>query len=201
MKNESSTGRGTRLKELRQAAADNPNSAKALLNLGTALMKAGFIDRAEETLRRSVELDPAFAEAWSNLGGVLLFRWDLDGCLKANQRALELKPDLVQGHYNQGLGYLYRGDTEEMVSCFRKVLEREPQNAGAHYYLAVGLNAQGEVDQAREYLDRAMALGHTPEPAFLKAMESAPLPEATAAGTGGPAPIFEIGPDSKESDQ
>ena len=201
MKNKTSTERGARLKELREAVADNPDSAKVHLNLGTALMRAGFINRAEETLRRSVELDPDFAEAWSNLGGVLLFRWDLDGCLKANQRALDLKPDLVQGHYNQGLGYLYKGETEEMVSSFRKVLEREPHNGGAYYYLAVGLNAQGEVDQARTYLDRAMALGHTPEPEFLKAMESAPLPEVTAGGTGGSAPIFEIGPDSKESDQ
>jgi protein O-GlcNAc transferase len=139
-----------------------------------------------------VEIDPEYAEAWSNLGGALLSRWDFAGCLDANRRALRHKPALTQAHYNIGLCHLYRGEAKDVVNSFRKVIELEPANAGGHYYLAVGLYAKGQIDAARSSLDRAIALGHTPEPEFLKAMES-------HGGTDGTAPAFEFGPDSEKS--
>lgn len=214
MKGHASGIEGSRLKELREVVARNPASAGAQLNLGTALLKAGFVAKAEVSLRRAVELDPNFAEAWSNLGGALLSRWDFAGCITANRRALELKPDLVQAHYNLGLGHLYNGDTAPMVSCFRKVIELEPENAGAHYHLALGLHAQGHIERARSSLDKAMALGYTPEPEFLRAMErhgppSPVEPPRRQGGSRGGAKVdvskelahtFEFGPGS-ESDQ
>jgi tetratricopeptide (TPR) repeat protein len=187
-----SPGSGSRLKERREAVAENPDSARAHLRLGTALMKVGMVGKAEESLRRAVEIDPEYAEAWSNLGGALLSRWDFAGCLDANRRALERKPDLTQAHYNIGLCHLYKGDAKDVVKSFRKVVELEPGNAGGHYYLAVGLHADGETEAARASLGRALALGHSPEPEFLKAMEKQGV-------TGGPEHTFEFGPDSEKS--
>jgi tetratricopeptide (TPR) repeat protein len=167
--------------------------------LGTALIKAGLVNKAEESLRRAVEIDTEYAEAWSNLGGVLLSRWDFAGCLDANRRALESKPGLTQAHYNIGLCYLYKGEAKDVVKSFRQVIELEPDNAGGHYYLAVGLHADGETEAARASLGRAVALGHSPEPEFLKALEK----EGAAGGpaAGGPAHTFEFGPDSEKSTQ
>lgn len=139
-----------------------------------------------------MELAPEFAEAWSNLGGVLLSRWDFAGCLDANRRALECNSKLIQAHYNIGLCYLYQGEAKEVVAAFRRVVELEPSNGGGHYYLAVGLHAEGKTDVARVSLGHAVALGHTPEPEFLKAMESQDL-------AGGPVQTLEFGPDSEKS--
>lgn len=180
------------MNELRDAVAENPDSAQAHLRLGTALMKVGMVNKAEGSLRRAVEIDPQYAEAWSNLGGALLSRWDFSGCLDANRRALEQKPDLTQAYYNIGLCHLYKGEAKDVVKSFRKVIDLEPANAAGHYFLAVGLHADGKIDAARSSLGRAMALGYSPEPEFLKAMENRGAAEGTA-------PTFEFGPDSEKS--
>jgi tetratricopeptide (TPR) repeat protein len=162
-------------------------------------MKVGFVNKAEESFRRAVLLDPEFAEAWSNLGGALLSGWDFDGCLEANRRALECNPNLVQAHYNIGLCHMYQGKEKEVMASFRRVIELEPSNGGGHYYLAVGLRADGQIEAARVSLNRAVALGHTPEPEFLKTMESQGLPSPEAGAADGPAKVFEFGPSTEKS--
>jgi Flp pilus assembly protein TadD len=112
--------------------------------------------------------------------------------LDANRRALECNPELVQAHYNIGLARLYQGNAKEVVASFRKVLELEPRNGGGHYYLAVGLHADGQTDEARASLGKAVALGHTPEPEFMKAMERQGESE-------GPVQTLEFGSNSEES--
>jgi hypothetical protein len=77
------------------------------------------------------------------------------------------------------------------------VIELEPDNAAGHYYLAVGLHADGETQAARLSLGRSVALGHSPEPEFLKAMEKQAVAGEPVAG--GPANTFEFGPDSEKS--
>ncbi|MBI4865005.1 MAG: tetratricopeptide repeat protein [Candidatus Riflebacteria bacterium] len=161
-----------RLEKLVEAVEKNPNSARAHLKLGMALLQVGSKKNAEQELRRAVELDPGLAEAWVNLGGVLFLGWDFRGCVEANSKAVACNPSLLQAHYNLGLGYLYLGQADKVVSCFREVLDLDPKNAGGHYHLAVGLLATGEVEQARAMLSRAIALGYSPQPEFLKIMES-----------------------------
>jgi tetratricopeptide (TPR) repeat protein len=74
-------------------------------------------------------------------------------------------------HFNQGLGHLYLREAKEMIACFRRVLEIDPDHAAGHYHLAVGLLEIGNVEDARAALDRAVELGHSPAPEFLKALE------------------------------
>jgi tetratricopeptide (TPR) repeat protein len=142
-----------------------------------------------------VEIAPDYAEAWSNLGGLLLERWDFAGCVDVNRKASALRPDLTQAHYNEGLGHLYQGEAEEVVACFGRVVELDPNNAGGHYYLAVGLHAVGRIDEARVRLARSLALGWSPEPDFLRAME------AHGGVSFGQVPTVEIGKASKDSSQ
>jgi hypothetical protein len=100
---------------------------------------------------------------------------------------------------------MYRGEVKELVAAFRRVIELEPTNGGGHYYLAIGMHADGKTDAARASLGKAMALGHTPEPEFLKALESAPRldsgnqAEAKVGVSGTRLQTFEFGPDSEES--
>jgi tetratricopeptide (TPR) repeat protein len=148
--------------------------------------------KAEKEIRRAVELKPDFPEAWSNLGGVFLSRWDFAGCIDANRKALELDPELVQAHFNMGLGCMYKGDTKEMLACFRRVLDIDPDNAGGHYHMAVGLHAEGHIEEAHRALAIAVARGYTPQPEFLKALES-------HGGADGPVHTMEFDPGSKES--
>jgi tetratricopeptide (TPR) repeat protein len=150
-----------------------PESAAAHFNLGLAYTQRGLADRAEQSYRRALEFDPDLVEAWVNLGGVLMLKWDFKGSLEANREALQRKDDLVLAHYNTGQAYLYLGDAEGLVRSSQRVIELDPNHAAGCYFLGVGLLAMGQVDEAREAVARAKALGHSPAPEFLRALEQA----------------------------
>jgi cytochrome c-type biogenesis protein CcmH/NrfG len=138
------------------------------------------VDQAVTELEKAVQLDPQCAAAWVNLGGARLTRMDFAGCVEANRRAAVCDPDLTLAAYNEGLAHLYLGQAREMTDCFERVLELEPNHAAGHYYLAVGLLELGRTDEAVVSLQRATALGHSPQPDFLRAVERA-LAEAQDA--------------------
>ncbi len=77
-----------------------------------------------------------------------------------------------------------------MITCFEQVLGLDPTNSGGFYYMAVGLLSAGETGKARACLARALELGHSPEPEFLKALES---------GNEAPVPVMEIGSDPEDT--
>ena len=182
----------SRLAQFRKAVESNPDSAKAHMQLGTALISTNNLREAEAELKKALDIEPTYAEAWVNLGGLRLSRWDFAGCVEANQQALACQPQMVQAHYNQGLGYLYLDKAEEMVDCFRQVVGIEPNNPGGNYHMAVGLFAIGDVAQARVFLNRALSLGYSPQPEFVKAI---------SRERGGCAPTVEIGPTKRDQAQ
>ncbi|MFH1810464.1 MAG: tetratricopeptide repeat protein [Pseudomonadota bacterium] len=160
------------VEQLRLEVEAQPESSRAHLRLGTALLELSATE-AEKELQHALVLDPHCVEAWVNLGGVRMARMDFKGAVEANQRALAVQPELTQARFNLGLGHLYLGQADEVVACFEQVVTREPDSAPGHYYLAVGQLAQGRVDDARASLASAMALGHKPPPEFLRALDKA----------------------------
>jgi tetratricopeptide (TPR) repeat protein len=161
------------LAELKQRAQERPDSAVAQFNLGLAFAGRGLVDRAEKAYRRALALNPDLIEAWVNLGGILLQKWDFRGCLEANAEALKRRNDLLAAHFNIGQACLYLRDGEGLVRSTRRVVDLDPEHAAGHYFLAVGLLALGNVQEARQTLGRAMALGHRPSPEFLRGLERA----------------------------
>jgi cytochrome c-type biogenesis protein CcmH/NrfG len=162
----------TRIERCRRIAEEHPGSPKAWFNLGLAYTERGRIDSAAEAYREALRLDPDLVEAWVNLGGALMLKWDFQGCIAANREALSRREDTVLAHYNIGQACVYLGDGEGVVSANRRVLELDAAHAAAQYFLGVGLLATGEVQQARDAVARAKALGHSPAPEFLRALEN-----------------------------
>ncbi len=163
--------KGVDLARLRKAVEDAPKSARTHATLGTALAQLGLMNEAQEELEKAVALDPSLHKAWVNLGGVYLARWDFSRCVAANASALERRPDLFEAHYNKGLGHLYLGEAADVVECFERATALSPNHAGARYHLAVGLHAVGKSEQAKVELMKALELGYSPQPEFVKEME------------------------------
>lgn len=159
------------LRRLRAQAEENPESSPAQMRLGTALLHLGLLDEAEVRLRKALDLDDGCIEAWINLGGIRLSRWDFEGCIEANERAIEKDPECKPAYINKGLGHLYRNEAVEMLKSFKKVIQLDPESPSGHYYTAVGLNAVKERTPARYHLRKAVELGYSPDPSFLKEME------------------------------
>jgi tetratricopeptide (TPR) repeat protein len=162
-----------RVERCQQQVQENPGSAVAQFNLGLAYTRKGLVDRAEKAYREALEIDSDLVEAWVNLGGVLMLKWDFEGSMEANREALSRKEDLVLAHFNTGQACLYLGDADGVVHSCRRVIELDPNHAAGCYFLAVGLLATGNLEQAREAVARAKALGHSPAPDFLRALENA----------------------------
>ncbi|KAA9005716.1 tetratricopeptide repeat protein [Histidinibacterium aquaticum] len=55
-----------------RAAGDQGFNADTLSALGSANLRLGRLNQAEDLLRRAVEEEPDFAEAWNNLGVILM---------------------------------------------------------------------------------------------------------------------------------
>jgi tetratricopeptide (TPR) repeat protein len=184
------------LEDYRQRVKEHPDSAAAHFNLGLAYTQRGFVDRAERHYRRALEIDPDLVEAWVNLGGVLLLKWDFDGSIAANEEALKRRDDLLMAHYNIGQARLYLGDADGVVRSYRRVVEMDPSHAGGRYFLAVGLLATGRVPEAGEEVARARALGHSPAPEFLRALNKATVERLQAKDSNN---VIEFGADAPET--
>ncbi len=78
-----------------------------------------------------------------------------------------------QVFYLEGLAYLRSGQRENGIAELTLCLVLEPAHALAHYTLAVALFTGGQVLEAKEHLDAAVAGGVKPNPKFAADLEKA----------------------------
>ncbi len=172
-----------RLARCLREVEDHPGSATAHYNLGLAYTVSSRVRQAEEAYLKAVELDPDLVQAWVNLGGIRLMRWDFKGSLAANEEAVRRRPELAEAHFNMGQAYLYLNDPVNLLHANQRVLELEPNHGAAHYFAAVARLAMDELGAAHRHLARAIELGHSPPPEFIRAMEKAQVEHARSRTT------------------
>jgi len=145
-------------------AAKRPTSARALTNLGIALVEAGELERALELQRAAVNARPEYAEAHHNLGNACLLSGLPEAALESFARALELDPDNAESCAGAGEALLRVGRKDEAAERFEQALAREPRLYGAHFRLAGIRIEQRRIDNAVQHLQAALALdGRDPQ--------------------------------------
>jgi len=97
-----------------QAAQLDPNSAGALVNLGTVFFNGHAWADAEEQYKKAIAVDPSYALAHFNLGNLYDEQNDPASALAHYQEALRLHPNYADAHYN--LALLYQGLRDIMSS-------------------------------------------------------------------------------------
>lgn len=110
-------------------------------NLGTAYKKKGDLAKAEEALRRSVELNPLFVDGWVGLATLLAETGKRDEAVKAVQEGAAANEE--SGRLQYALGVLAEGggDAATAKQAFLKAEQLDPQNVETQYHLAtVALN-------------------------------------------------------------
>ncbi|MPL90985.1 tetratricopeptide repeat protein [Rhodobacter sp. 140A] len=78
------------LKAYYRAAAEHGANADVLSAIGSADLKLGRLNQAEQMLRRAVEEDQTFVPAWNNLGVVLMERGKVPEAARVFQTAYAL---------------------------------------------------------------------------------------------------------------
>ncbi|MBU1691604.1 MAG: tetratricopeptide repeat-containing protein [Gammaproteobacteria bacterium] len=169
---------------------DHPDVQVALNNLGSALVKMGLYDEAEQFYRRLLETSlryyppdhPKLALRYSNLGSLLRREGNFDEAEPMLLRSVEIRvheygedhPSTAFSYLNLGLLLLDIGnfdDAAELISKCLKIRELKygPQNrrtARGRMWLASVLRQQGNLSDAEQHSRRALEdlrLGHTPD--------------------------------------
>jgi tetratricopeptide (TPR) repeat protein len=149
-----------------------PDSAKARLGYGFALIKAGRNDEAVQQLEAGLQIIPDFPELLSTLA---LAKMTSTSCVDAwplLQRAIQIDPDHADTQRRMGDCYFKEGRIREAESMYRQAAQSIP-NPDAMLYFMWGRSLEiiGENARAVTAYDRAALI--EPENAFIQQRLSA----------------------------
>jgi protein O-GlcNAc transferase len=143
---------------LGRALRQSPRSAICAMRLGLALLRLGRFSEAEIRLRGAAELDPNLAEAWGHRSAALRALGRIEESIKAAERAVSLQPGSAE--MREALAELLVGARGHAAAepHFRQVVSMQPLHAVAWSNLGVCLTYLGNLSEALECIDRALAL-------------------------------------------
>ncbi|HEY0432028.1 MAG TPA: tetratricopeptide repeat protein [Pyrinomonadaceae bacterium] len=138
------------------AEADSGNRTLAYL-LGSALIGDGQLDKGQAIIDRLFRHEDS-AEAHLLMASILLLADDAQAALKEAQRALELNPKLPSAQAWYGRVLMRLGDTEKAKVAFKTELASNANDFDSNLYLGVLLRQDKQLEEARNYLQRAIQL-------------------------------------------
>lgn len=141
--------------EFRKAVAARPESARARVNLGTALGMIGERPAAIEEYRRALELDPDDATAHFNLGLLLAEDGDRDAALEHLAAAVRAEPDDPEARLRLARMLERAGEPEQALTQYEALLEIDEDSEGARLGEAETLVRMGRHQEARRRLEEA----------------------------------------------
>jgi len=109
----------------------DPQSAGALVNLGTVFFNGHAWADAEEQYKKALQIDPRYALAHFNLGNLYDERGDSSNALHHYQEALKLHPGYEDVHYNLALLYQGLRDVMSAVRHWRAFLKLDSRSTWA----------------------------------------------------------------------
>jgi tetratricopeptide (TPR) repeat protein len=122
------------------------------------LLKAGNLDKAEETCKEILRMQPDNVDALHFLGVAYYQHKEYDSAITYIEKALQVKPDYVDAYNDLGLILRDKGQLDDAVSCFRRALEINPNFAEPCVNLGNVLQAKGALEEAIIYYERAIRL-------------------------------------------
>jgi tetratricopeptide (TPR) repeat protein len=106
-----------------KAAELDPDSAGALVNLGTVFFNGHAWADAEAAYKKALQIDPNYALAHFNLGNLYDEREDAISALHHYNEALKLHPAYADAHYNVALLYQGMRDSLNAMCHWRAYLK------------------------------------------------------------------------------
>jgi tetratricopeptide (TPR) repeat protein len=154
-------GRGeeavTMLSSMEASNAANPDFEYVL---GTALLQAGRRREGAQKLSKLAEQTQS-ADAYLLAGSTFLDLNDFEHARTDLEAALRLKPDLPHIYTLTGMARDQTGDQAAAEPAFREALRQDSNDFNANLYLGSILYKRRSMDEAKQYLDRALQLNPT----------------------------------------
>ena len=143
----------------------NPRNAKAYYGLGDALIRKAretgdpsYFKRAEEALKRSLEIAPRNAVAMRHLAYVFYSRHEFEAAADHARKAIELNPSDGDSYGVLGDALLEIGEYGRAEEVYKKMMELE-ENLYSYSRLAGLKSVRGDSAGAIVDLERAIAAG------------------------------------------
>jgi non-specific serine/threonine protein kinase len=143
----------------------DPDFALAYAGLGDAYVtkymayfdkSATWLDEAERTCKRALNLDSSLPEAHRALGRVYQFRRKYPEAEKEFQTAVQVRPDYAEGHRSLAWLFLEQGALDKAILVGKKVLETRPLDKETYLLLGLIYQDQKNDRQALEMFDKAI---------------------------------------------
>jgi Flp pilus assembly protein TadD len=138
--------------------SDKPDNPWGHYMLGLAAWKNGELDRAEQSLRRTLELDQNHVKSYVNLGRVLLEQGRPEEARDAALEAVDIDPVSTDGYRVLGLAYDENGETDSAVTAYREALKLDGNDAWSMNNLGLLFIREGRFEDALGPLTRAVEL-------------------------------------------
>jgi tetratricopeptide (TPR) repeat protein len=162
-------------------AAKFPDVYAVHLNIGSAYMEKGDLDRAEAEFKTVLDKNGPAPEdlrkqkdtslkALSGLGEVALKRGDFESAQGSFRRALEISPEDPAAAYNVGEIFFSNQKTDDAVAYFELAIKIKPDWPKAYHRLGLVYLNKGDFPKALENLKKFLELDpQSPEAAGVKA--------------------------------
>jgi superkiller protein 3 len=134
-----------------EAKKDKPEELKVNVSLADAYLKAGQLDKAEETLNYLAEINPDEAKYYY---GQAIRMYDTAGnyeaALEPAKKIVALNPQDEMSVYNLGLMYFKQKKYDEAVDTFKQCLAIKPDYAYAWFQIGSAYFNQKKYSEAVE---------------------------------------------------
>lgn len=177
-----------------QALAQNPDDARAALDLGIASELLDDAGGAEVAYRQALRAQPDFTQAQTNLGALLREKGELTEAVNWLERASQ--SGSAGAHQNLALAYEDQGKLDLAAQHYARAIELQPSDVMTRANYGLLLLKQGRSQEAVRQLEQARDGAQGNRPALLAignglrragANEAALVAMENAVNTGEPA--------------
>lgn len=158
------------MRELTRADELDPWNPEIQMTLGLAYQARGDLAKAEEYLRKAIDLKPDYGEAHNNLGIVLATQKRWDEAAREFQAAAEnvfyATPD--RAYYNLGEVERMRKDPARAEEAYRRSLKANDRYGPSYLGLAAVLGEKEKWDDAAAVLARCVQMLPDYGPAWME---------------------------------
>ena len=148
------------MQELAKASELDPGNPEIEMALGLAYQARGDQMKAEEHLRKAIDMKPDYADARNNLGIVLAQRKAWNEAIREFEAAaanvMYTTPE--RAYFNLGEAYRAKGDPANAEGAYRKALHANDRYAPAYIALSVVLGGQGKWNDAASILTQCVRI-------------------------------------------
>jgi tetratricopeptide (TPR) repeat protein len=148
--------------EFEQGIRYKPQSAEMYFNLGKLFSIRDNWAPARQEFEAALRIDPNYVEGLDGLGFAQDALNDDDAAVASYEKAIAINASrqgtFVSSHVNLSAHYNRKGDSEKALEYARTALKLDPKSDGAWFQQAKALEAQGQLNDAVDSLNKAVAI-------------------------------------------